>query len=247
LAGAGLVVDFRNYAGAEYWLVVNSRPWALRHTMLVSKEPLPQCITPATLQAALELLEELGTAYEVMFNGVLAAASVYHFHVQIHGGQTAIWSNLAAGAIRRRELVATDGVALSHLAGWPAYAYLFEAPERPALLRAASRAIGLLSADQQDIPFNFTARQWGGKLSLILLPRSAASEKPEGLNRDPQSWSRFGCMEMAGTILLLSEAGYAETAKSPGAISQALRQMTIDDSTHHHLCEMLRCPPDSAP
>lgn len=118
----------------------------------------------------------------------------------------------------------------SYLVGWPAHAYLFESADIAALAARVTAMLDVLVAS--DIPFNLTLRQVNAESRVIVIPRSLVGERPSELNSDPDSWSLFGCMEMAGSILLLTLAGYHETVMEGNRISGALKQMSItkDDS-----------------
>lgn len=78
IATSPLVLGEFTLQDQAYLPVVNKRPWSHWHFMLVSERQKPQAITQQHLLAALELVASLGDEFEGMFNGVAAAASVYH-------------------------------------------------------------------------------------------------------------------------------------------------------------------------
>jgi hypothetical protein len=150
-----------------------------------------------------------------------------HYHLQCHRGRSAIWNNLERGSLGRHVFYRSDNVTASYLDGWPAHAYLFESADIAALAVPVIVMLDVLVAGDNDIPFNLTLRQVNAESKVIVIPRSLAGERPSELNSDRESWSLFGCMEMAGSILLLTRAGYHESAMNGNRISGALAQMSI--------------------
>jgi hypothetical protein len=100
-------------------IVANPYPWGFKHAMVVSLGQKPQALVKGSIRDAIAVVDSLGEDYEGMFNGVVAAASVFHFHLQLHCGLTAIWDDLASGAVCPQRLSSSTGVSANDLAGWP--------------------------------------------------------------------------------------------------------------------------------
>ena len=211
----------------DYGLVVNGRPWGYQHTMLVTRDREPQALGTEELLASLLLLCHLGADFEGIFTGVLAGASVYHFHLQVHRGASVLWRNIEEGNVQLRPFFAREGVRGYTAVGWPAELFLFEAPDCYALARPVSGMIELLARGDNDYPYNIGFRRQDNLLRLVLFPRSGVAEKPEGVNPYPDSWGRFSFLEMGGGIYLLTPEGYEATVKSPEGLYNAIAQMSI--------------------
>ena len=211
----------------EYGLMVNARPWGQNHCMLVTFEQAPQSMRQQELLAGFLLLQSLGTDYEGIFSGVLAGASVYHFHLQIHKGAAAIWRNLEVDSVQLKQFYFSNETAAYTLEGWPAGAFVFESADSKGLSSVVYRMLKALVAGDNDIPYNLGFRYQGDLIQLILFPRSIAREKPSCLNNHRDSWGRFAFMEMGGSVFLLTPEGYEATLESAQGVYQAIAEMSI--------------------
>jgi hypothetical protein len=214
----------------EYGLLVNSRPWGHEQTMLVTFDREPQLMTERELLASLLLLWNLGPEYEGIFTGVLAGASVYHFHLQVHRGRSVIWRNLEGGNLRLDEICSSAAVRACAVDGWPALFFAFEGSDCSRLAAEVSRMIDILARGDNDYPYNLGFRRVGDQIRLVLFPRGGEGEKPASVNPYPDSWGRFSFLEMGGGIYLLTPEGYEATVRSPEGLYDAIAQMSVPPS-----------------
>ncbi len=233
------LVQAVRYAGLDYLIVVNLWPWGFNHFMLVTPQPEPQQLTEHHLRAGVELLRKLGPEYEGIFNGVRAGASVYHFHFQYHKGTVALWANLDCGHIIR-QILSTRDCTVSRLLGWPAEVFLFEGTDFAEVCRAVTEQVKALSAGDNDVPYNLTFRCAGDRVQCLLILRSLKGEKPTKLNTQSNSWGRFGLLEMAGSVLLLTRPGFEEMVADPSTgerIFTAIAEMSVDPHRANRLLD----------
>lgn len=213
----------------EYGLVVNKRPWGYHNFMLVTMDPEPQAMTLSELLASFELIKRLGPDYEGIFTGVGAGASVYHFHLQVHKGAAAIWRHLESGAVQLKQFFASKEVTAKVAEGWPARLFFFESANSERLARVAECMIETLGKGGNDFPYNIGFRSRGSAVQLILIPRSGI-EQPPCIPGHPDSWGRFGFLELAGSIFVLTPAVYDAIVEASQRIYDAIAEMSIRES-----------------
>ena len=206
--------------GKQYGLVVNNRPWGYHHCMLVTFDLEPHLMKEQELLASFQLLRNLGSDYEGIFTGILAGASVYHFHLQVHKGSSAIWGNLERGNVQLKSFYFSKKVIAHWVQGWPAHFFVFEGSDCNGLACVVNQMIEALVAGDNDYPYNIGFRCQNNLIQLILFPKSGTSEKPTGLNDHPDSWGRFSFLEMGGSIYLLTPEGYEANQRIYDAIAQ---------------------------
>ncbi len=222
-----LLIGRLHFNQREYGLVVNNCPWEHNHLMLVTFEHDPQSMTERELLAGFQLLRRLGPDYEGIFTGVLAGASVYHFHLQVLKRATAIWQNLECGSVYRKQFYSSKNVTVSSVEGWPARMFIFEGADSSSFSSAVHRMTEVLVAGDNDFPYNLGFRCRGNLIQLILVPRSGLGEKPTCLNHHPYSWGRFAFGDMGGSIIVLTPEGYEATIRSRQGIYDAIAEMSI--------------------
>src|SRR5579871_5360045 len=180
--------------GKKYALIINTKPWGAHHCMLVTLEEAGQTIIEQDLLAGLQLLKALGPDYEGIFTGVLAGASIYHFHLQIHKGAAALWRNLDERRVWLKPIASSEPTAAFTLEGWPAHAFVFQGTDLAQLASMVNMMFEAMIEDDNDIPYNLSFRCWDKLTQLILFPRFinrdnlTAGEKPAHLNGDSESW-----------------------------------------------------------
>src|ERR1019366_9392396 len=105
--------------------------------------PVAQRLFPWHLKGTLDFLQRMGESFEVIFNGVEAAASIFHFHAQVHEGHSSIWRNLDAGRLSLKAL-SQGPVEVHQLTHWPARAYLIEGADSGPTAIVAARMVAPL-------------------------------------------------------------------------------------------------------
>ncbi len=211
---------------AEYGILVNKQPWGYHHFMLVSTERRGQMITKRDLLTCFGVLRGTGGSDEATFSGVLAGASVLHFHFQIHRGAAAIWHNLEAGGVLCSSRRSDRGTSIGYVDRWPAEAVLITGSDDDDVAMKVSQLVKSFQRPEWSLPYNLGVRH-DGAISVVVVPRSAPLEKPTGLNDFPDSWGRFSFNEMGGSIVLLSREGFESTKRKPHRIRDAMSQMSI--------------------
>lgn len=224
--------------GNEYALVINKRPWGFHNFMLVTTDAKPQAMTRAELLASFELAKALGSEYEGIFTGVGAGASVYHFHLQMHRGSAAIWRHLEDGTIKPKEFFSANGLTARSCDGWPARMFLFEGDRLEELATIIQCMIESFAKGNNDFPYNIGLRYSSG-VQLILIPRSGI-EQPSCIPGHPFSWGRFGFLDMAGSVFLLTPAVFETIEDSPERVYEAIAEMSIRASQQAELINTFR-------
>jgi hypothetical protein len=210
----------------NYGLVVNPRPWGHRNFMLITHDPDPQAMSRENLRNSFELIRMLSSDYEGIFTGVQAGASVYHFHLQIHRGSAAIWKNLELRNIRLQPIFSAASVMVSHVEGWPACVFAFEGSNLESLAEIVSCMIETFAKGTNDFPYNIGFRREGEVIRLLLFPRTG-EEQPPCMMGHPDSWGRFGFLELGGSVFLLTPEAYKAISESGNEIYEAIARMSI--------------------
>jgi len=223
----------------QYALVMNKRPWGFHNFMLVTIDAQPQAMTRTELLASFELLKHLGSDYEGIFTGVGAGASVYHFHLQVHKGSAMIWRHLESGSIKPLMVFSSNGVTVKSCDGWPARVFFFEGASFEGLATTIQCMIETLAKGDNDFPYNIGFRYSCGGVQLILIPRSGI-EQPTCILGHPNSWGRFGFLEMAGSVFLLSPTLFETIEDSAESIYEAIEEMSIGASQEALLINAFR-------
>ena len=210
----------------NYGLVVNARPWGHRNFMLVTEDPDPQAMSRENLRNSFELIGMLSSDYEGIFTGVQAGASVYHFHLQIHRGSAAIWKNLELMKVRLEPIFSASDLTVSHVEGWPACVFAFEGSNLESLAEVVSCMIETFAKGANDFPYNIGFRREGRVIRLLLFPRTG-EEQPPCMMGHPDSWGRFGFLELGGSVFLLTPEAYEAIGESGKEIYEAIAKMSI--------------------
>ena len=223
----------------DYALVVNPRPWGHHNFMLVTNDPEPQAMSRENLRNSFELIRILGSEYEAIFTGVQAGASVYHFHLQIHKGSAAIWKNLEQGNIQLKPFFSAAGVTASYAERWPACVFAFESSDLDALANVVSSMIETFVKGENDFPYNIGFRTQGDVIRLLLFPRTG-EEQPACMEGHPDSWGRFGFLELGGSVFLLTPEAYEAVGESGREIYEAIASTSISPSESSKLISDFR-------
>jgi hypothetical protein len=218
----------------DYGLIVNPRPWGYRNFMLVTKDPEPQAMNRENLTNSFELIKTLGSDYEAIFTGVQAGASVYHFHLQIHRGSAAIWKNLVNRKIQLKPFFTSAGVTASYVEGWPAGVFAFEGSDIESLAAVVSCMIETFAGGDNDFPYNIGFRYQHDVIRLLLFPRTG-EEQPPCMEDYPDSWGRFGFLELGGSVYILTPEAYEAISESGPALHDAIARMSINPSEYMKL------------
>ncbi len=196
-------------------------------------------MTRTELLAGFELLNQLGPDYEGIFTGVGAGASVYHFHLQVHRGSAMIWRHLQSGSLKPQVVFSSNGVTVKSCDRWPARMFLFEGVSSEGLATIIQCMIEVLAREENDFSYNIGFRCERGGVQLILIPRSGI-EQPACIPGHPNSWGRFGFLEMAGSVFLLSPTLFETIEESAESIYEAIAEMSIRASEESLLLEAFR-------
>lgn len=213
----------------RYGLIVNMRPWGHRNFMLVTSDPEPQAMSRENLRNSFEFLKMLGSEYEAIFTGVQAGASVYHFHLQIHRGSAAIWKNLEEKNVHLRSFFSAAGVTAGYVEGWPTQVFAFEGSDIETLADLVSCMIETFAKGENDYPYNIGFRREEDVIRLLLFPRTG-EERPACMQGHPDSWGRFGFLELGGSVFLLTPEAYEAVGESGGGIYDAIASTSIGTS-----------------
>lgn len=212
-----------------YGLIANLRPWGHHNFMLVTRDPEPQAMSRKNLRNSFEIIRMLGSEYEAIFTGVQAGASVYHFHLQIHKGSAAIWKNLEDNNIHLEPFFSAAGVTASYVHGWPARVFAFEGSDIEFLADVVSCMIEIFARGDNDFPYNIGFRKQESVIRLLLFPRTG-DERPRCMKGHPDSWGRFGFLELGGSVFLLTPEAYEAVGESGREIYEAIALMSISPS-----------------
>lgn len=213
----------------DYGLIVNPRPWGHRNFMLVAKDPEPQTMNRENLRNSFELIKLLGSDYEAIFTGIQAGASVYHFHLQIHRGSAAIWKNLAEKNIHLTPFFSVGDATASWVEGWPIHVFAFEGSDTELLADVVSCMIESFAEGDNDFPYNIGFRYQDGTIRLLLFPRTG-EERPDCMTGYPDSWGRFGFLDLGGSVILLTPEAYEAVGETGREIYDAMALMSISHS-----------------
>jgi hypothetical protein len=216
-------------ASTSYALIGNKRPWGHEHFLLVAYENRGQAITDVDLRACFEALRGLGPAYEATFAGVLAGASVLHFHLQLHRGSAPIWDNLEANRLQLVTHHDQGDMSISITRNWPASALLFRGRD-DLVAQAVSTAITDNRLSSEPRPYNIGIKLIDGRPATFLFFRSVDAEKPESLNRFPYSYGRFSFNEMGGSMVMLAREGFDDCISHPAGIPRSISEMSYFNS-----------------
>jgi len=160
------------------------------------------------LRAGFRFLKGMGVGYFGFFNA--ATPTKDSFHYQFFGDpndQWPIWRNLEKSllAIDGERLYGVDDVSVGNLTGWPITAPIFQSTDPESLANAIWEEINPERLSENTIPDLIFTHARDGRLKVILILRDKVESLENPKTFYPEnidSYGTFGCMELAGMILM---------------------------------------------
>jgi galactokinase/mevalonate kinase-like predicted kinase/radical SAM superfamily enzyme YgiQ (UPF0313 family) len=194
------------FKGSEYLLLSNGNPHGPDGMILSSADPQPQRLSGEFMSLMAGCVRALGEGYEASYSEPSASASVYHRHAQIRRSAVSILRSPEKSlGLEPMGRIGVTGI--SEVRNWPATAYSFDGANSAELGQVFGAVLDEFHS--AGIPSNVNLRFYRGKFRALQYPRISGREKPDSLCPEhPDSYGRYGGLEMGGWIIFLGDEGY---------------------------------------
>jgi diadenosine tetraphosphate (Ap4A) HIT family hydrolase len=232
----------------EYIVLVNPMPLFPAHYTVISREHRPQAIAE-NAHAMLQLVEDLGPGWTVLYNGPRCGASAPdHLHFQVATGgrmpiEKEIWDHG-----RLVEQNRFGDIALYRIAGIGREAAMFEGKQAPDLLppilsylKGLSRVSELMLFDGRDDAalsepmVNIAAYRNGEKAVALIFPRRTHRPSAYFRSGDERIVVSPAAAEMGGIIVTPVERDFERL--TAGIVEEIFREVSIDEEAGRRAVE----------